>query len=509
MLLSSCGRSAIPGSTDASIGDDGGGDAEGDDWGDDGGTNTEGDDGLGDDDSDVACEEDDDCPNEYRCKDSLCIIGWTVTSFPGQGKPVKVSGQGDIYLSGKFEGEIDFDPSSAVDLHSANGGTAGFVTRLDKRGGYVKTVTFSGLVESDRIFTFNALEVGSNGVYYVGGIVKSGTIDVDPGPDTYEVTAPETPPNHYFTWPVFIVRLEDDDVVSWVHTFHGTVDPYLEYVVKLTDISVEDDGSVIAAGSYNSLNWKDESSNDVSLSSTGIATFARSIDGAGNHKWTLGQKCSSHLGRSGPLRIINDVNGRIFTIITGPQTVVDFDPGPDADWKDLDKSNIIWRLSSSGEYLGTIEGIGKVQEIDQHQSGDLLVAGFKYKEDDNDIMDSFVSRLDGEYMPSWEWNPEFSDNDLVTALSTDEQGRIYVAVGWYGIVNETILVALTDNGDELWRREFPGVVNFMHASSEYGLFLSGRFSIEGDFDPGPGEDIRSPLNSIDTFLTRLTLDGTY
>ena len=120
--------------------------------------------------------------------------------------------------------------------------------------------------------------------------------------------------------------------------------------------------------------------------------------------------------------------------------------------------------------------------------------------------DAFVGAFDVDLRTVWIWTSGGPDAEGATAVTSDGEGRIYVAI-WTG--TSSTLLAFAEGGGVMWTRLFPGIVDAMAARPPHGLLLAGRFFGEGDFDPGLGEDIRTPAATPDTFVTRLTADGTY
>jgi hypothetical protein len=72
---------------------------------------------------------------------------WTRTFGGGGndwGSGVATDVTGDIVISGSFEGDVDFDPSSGIDVRSSAGSTDAFATKLRADGSYAWTRTFGG-----------------------------------------------------------------------------------------------------------------------------------------------------------------------------------------------------------------------------------------------------------------------------------------------------------------------------------------------------------------------------
>jgi hypothetical protein len=98
-----------------------------------------------------------------------------------------------IFLTGYFEGTVDFDPSLSINNLSSNGGADIFVQSLDKDGNFVWVYSAGG-TGNDYGFALCA----DNSNVFIGGTFYY-TVDFDPGPATYNFTSA--------TSDVFILKL--------------------------------------------------------------------------------------------------------------------------------------------------------------------------------------------------------------------------------------------------------------------------------------------------------------
>ena len=63
---------------------------------------------------------------------------------------LQISKQGDIFISGLFSAQVDFDPNPGIQLRNSAGGTDAFILKLDNRGDF-KFVYTCGSTEFDRL----------------------------------------------------------------------------------------------------------------------------------------------------------------------------------------------------------------------------------------------------------------------------------------------------------------------------------------------------------------------
>ena len=111
--------------------------------------------------------------------DSSGNLNWART-WDGNGwdkyYPVAVDGSGNAYVTGWFQGTIDFDPGPSVDNHTSNGHYDICLSKFDSTGNFKWTRTLGG-IEWDY---GHGVAVDGLGNAYVTGCF-SGTVDFDPG----------------------------------------------------------------------------------------------------------------------------------------------------------------------------------------------------------------------------------------------------------------------------------------------------------------------------------------
>lgn len=128
-----------------------------------------------------------------------------------QVRNIVADSEGNMYICGYFEGEVNFQhPSAIPELH----------TSVDKSDGFVSKYTPEGLLVWTRIFTDTyygglytmSLERG-NELYLSGSFSQKG--DLDPGPDSIIVQTNNR-------GDIYAVKLTTDGELKWVYTFPGT-----------------------------------------------------------------------------------------------------------------------------------------------------------------------------------------------------------------------------------------------------------------------------------------------
>nr|NIN00103.1 hypothetical protein [candidate division Zixibacteria bacterium] len=81
--------------------------------------------------------------------------GWSAT----------VDSSGNVYVTGEFQGTVDFDPGAGIDNHTSAGDEDIFLTRINSDGTYGWTKTMGG-ADIDRGWSAT---VDSSGNVYVAG----------------------------------------------------------------------------------------------------------------------------------------------------------------------------------------------------------------------------------------------------------------------------------------------------------------------------------------------------
>lgn len=117
----------------------------------------------------------------------------------------------NIYVSGYFNGTVDFDPGAGTDIRTSNGMQDIFVLKYDKNGNYKWVNTYGG--ELNDVGT----EVTSDnwGNVYLGGYF-SDTIDFDPGPGTLDLIA-------FADQDLFIQKMDSSGNMLYTYDFGDTL----------------------------------------------------------------------------------------------------------------------------------------------------------------------------------------------------------------------------------------------------------------------------------------------
>ncbi len=422
---------------------------------------------------------------------------------------IAVDNYGNNYITGFFEGTIDFDPSLNTANLSSNGYKDIFVAKYDVDGNYIWAINIGG-AEDDKGYSITVDDNGNSyvtGSFYfsvdfdpsdsiaylttngasdifiakfdndgnyvwsnsVGGLNHDmgcsididddyniyvtgnffGTVDFDPSIDTANLT-----PNNGSD--VFIIKYDNVGNFLWANNFGG------EFLNQGKSIKIDNLGDIYVTGYFTGTCNFDNSDSIINLSSEAYIFIAK-FDQSGNYLWAKG------IGSGSANSIAVDNSGN--TYITGSFSgELDFDPstntailtsnywGVDIFMAKYDADgNYIW-AKNIGDTSGD-EGYG----IAIDNSDNIYITGFFKGIADFDpsagvanLMsdigsDVFIAKYntDGNYI--WAYNIGGNDYDAGKSLDIDNHGNIYISCAFSGTVDfdlstdYTILTSIGDN----------------------------------------------------------------
>jgi hypothetical protein len=115
-----------------------------------------------------------------------------------------------IYLTGAFQGPVDFDTGPGVFTMNSTGVHTIFVSKFDSAG------NFSWAIKMGSISTCSPTEmkINKNSSVFLTGFFEN-SVDFDPGPGTVQITAPGSFGN------IFIASYDSLGNYKWVNSFGG------------------------------------------------------------------------------------------------------------------------------------------------------------------------------------------------------------------------------------------------------------------------------------------------
>lgn len=454
-----------------------------------------------------------------------------VTTLGSTGADVAVAtivdASGNVFVTGTFEGTVDFDPSDSNVTLSSAGERDVFVAKYSSTGALVwaRRLGGSGNERSGGLAR-NSLVTCKNPpceIIYATGWFE-GTADFDPGNGVARLRS------EGFT-DVFVCALNSSGNYVWARRLGGIG------VDAATDITSDKLGNVYATGFFTgTVDFDSGAGTDEQESAGGADLFVAKLDRTGNHVWSRRMGGSEDDGAGG---ITVDGSGDVYITgsFRGAARLV-----ADELTSSGDDDVFVLKLSRDGELTwvkqlgGTGADVGN--DIDTDSSGNVYVTGtFRGRMDfdpgnavsrltsagDDDI---FISKLTGRGNHVWARRAGGNGVDRGYGITTDPSGNVYVTGSFNGALEfdpdsssdlnlssagreDVFVLKLNANGIFAWGRGIGG--NESDASSDVALSSSNRLVIAGsftgtaDFNPRRTQvNRRTSGGGTDAFFVTLT-----
>lgn len=386
-------------------------------------------------------------------------------------KSSTIDKNGNIYLTGFFSGEVDFDPGPGIYVMSSlDYKYYGFVCKLDSSGNLL-WAKFIGGLGSVQCYSIK-LDISEN--IFISGSLW-GSMDFDPDTNAVHNLASAG------EWDTFVEKFDSQGNFEWVKSFQGPKSDFVNNIA--TDIS----GNVYLAGGFEtSVDFDPDSIQSYILSSTGIIDFfVCKLDQQGIFSWvkTFGSTSGEYAEA-----ITIDKLGNIYLTGSFLQTV-DFDPGPGIH--NLTASSggfdvFILKLNPQGNYVWA-ERIGGISG-DEGTSIATDSWGYVY------ILGNFAGSVDFDPDPNYSY--------ILTANPGQQAG------------SDIFILKLNGSGNLVWAENFDGkgsdVGKALAIDSKNNIFITGYFFNRIDFNPDSfGVDSATSEGRADSFLAKLHSDGSF
>lgn len=183
---------------------------------------------------------------------------------------MEFSTTGELYISGSFDGTVDFDPGAGVDNLSSGGSWNAFVSRYAADGSYLETV----ILQSANSVVFYSMALDQDNNVYLGGWYE-GTVDFDPGPGVDSRTSDPNANDMFFSKYSYDLRHQ------WTHAYGG---PDYEIVSSIATYS---DTTVCIGGYYyDTVDFDPEAGVDTITSAGDQDIFLSCFGSDGSYRWT-------------------------------------------------------------------------------------------------------------------------------------------------------------------------------------------------------------------------------
>lgn len=225
-----------------------------------------------------------------------------------RGEGIGVGKSGDLYLTGRFDQFVDFDPGTPVKYLTSKGGSDVFALRIDSAGKYIWARSFGGT--GDDYGLGIAIDPSEN--VCITGSFRS-RVDFDPGNATVNISSNGSSD-------CYVQKLDKDGDFVWARTL-GSWSTDLGNA-----IATDKDGHIYTTGYFRNTVDFDPGKGDHSITSRDLLDgFVWKLLPGGNLDWAA----PIHGNKSQiPYDIALDLEGDVVT--TGSfRDTADFDPGVD------------------------------------------------------------------------------------------------------------------------------------------------------------------------------------
>lgn len=442
------------------------------------------------------------------------------------GMMIVTDAAGNVYTTGWFEGNVDFDPGPGTAILSALGGNQSmFVTKMTASGSLVWARCTQGGTSVG-----NSIDVDANGNVYTTGLYGP-TVDFDPGAGVFNLTSAGG-------WSTFISKLDMNGNLVWAKSVGASANLSFGFGVR-ADAS----GNVYAAGNFQSAADFDPGAGTMMLTPMGVTdAFVVKLNPSGNFVW------AKQFGGSGDVQMNSihiDVSGNVYTT-GGFRSTVDFDPG--AATFNLTSaaagfnSTFISKLDANGNFVwakmlgGTSTNYHCMGfDIKTDVSGNVYTVGQFGDNIDMDpgagvtnfisvSMDSYISKLDASGNFVWGKQIGGLNADIIYGIDLDAANNIYLTGSFASAacdfdpgagvftMNEAnghvFFEVLDASGNFVWVAQAGGgtydVGHSITVDGSGNIYATGSYAGTGDFDPGTGVFNLTPSSNVDEiFIMKL------
>lgn len=442
-------------------------------------------------------------------------IGYGITS----------DGKGNIYVAGRFNGTMDFNPGTGVDTLRSAGGNDIFLAKYDAAGNYVWAKGMGGKGTD----WARGVAVDASGNIYITGYFAE-TADFNPGPgiDTVRSAGGSD---------VFLAKYDQNGNYLWAKGIGGNKSD------NAFGVAVDGKGGVYIAGYFNGTADFDPGAGIDTLVSLGLGDiFLAKYDSDGNYAWAkrLGNKSDD---QSWGLAV--DGSGYVYVIGTFGGTV-DFDPVRGVDTlMSMGGSDIfIAKYDGDGKYVWAKNVGGKSSDqgygITVDKPGNVYITGYFTRTADFNpakrgvdtiasvgaSSDGFVAKYDSSGNYKRARSIGGSDSDYGQGVAVDGSGNVYVTgyfrgstdfnqgTGTGGSVlisvegsSDAFIAKYDRNGNYIWAKGLGGkssdIGYAVTVDGSGNVYFTGYFEETVNFDKPLGLDPLKSNGSFDLFLVKL------
>lgn len=360
---------------------------------------------------------------------------------------------GFIYVSGYFNGTVDFDPGiGTFELTSLGSGDC-FILKLDTDGNFVWVKSFG-----DALLDIGVeITTDESGNVYTTGTYQ-GTVDFNSGIGIFDITSVGEED-------VFIQKLDADGNFIWAKSFGGSLEDGVE------SITVDVFENIYLCGRFRGICDFDPGIGVFNYTSNGLFDgYVTKLNADGGFEWAIQNGSTS---QETIFSVKVDIDGNVYAAGSFMNTV-DFDPSIGIFEKTSSGSRdvFIQKLDNDGGFIWTktFGSTGWDQLYDMELNGALFLTGY------------FQETVD--FNPNaGVFNLTFEGNTDMFIQKLDLDGNfIWAKAIGSSTFDEGYGVAVDPIGD---------------------LYIAGTYQNTVDFDPGAGEFDLTSNGDLDIFILKL------
>ena len=449
------------------------------------------------------------------------LIGGTTSGSQANG--VATDNENNVYVTGCFQGTVDFDPLPSSEFNlTSNGLTDIYLAKYNSTGALVWAIAIgSELTHNTHGDIGEDIALDGGGNIFITGYFR-GNVDFDPSDNEAILTAPDDD--------FFIAKYDNDGNYLWAdHGGSYTYEPSFS-----NSIVVDNDDNAVITGSFNRRITIGSFSLDVGSGNTGAflakynptgtVLFAAELGGT-DHTIGHGVVC----GPTGALYVMGDFNGSdqfgAFQLSGGPSLsvfVCKLNDTGEVEWA----KEIVSQSSVNGKSL-TIDQYENLHLTgDYYQIVDADPSSTDYILSSNGSSDIFLLSLNlyGEFR--WGQSIGNTEVDYVYGMGISEHQEISITGRFNGELDvdpSGNIQSLISGGEEdafisaySFAGEFRWAVSFEDQGSDTdqgstvtydnsnNVICTGRLSGTVDFDPETGQNILSTNGREGSYVVKLT-----
>lgn len=397
------------------------------------------------------------------------------TTNVDDGWAMAIDSAGNVYTTGFFTGDVDFNPSDTAEyLLTTNGNEAAYVCKLDSSGHFVWAKQMLGI--SGFAYSLGrSITVDKHGNVYSTGYF-GGTVDFDP--DTSKSLLQSSGNSD-----VYVSKLNAAGNFVWAKSWGGFF-----YGDVSNGIAVDNDENVFTTGNFGGTVDFDPGSAVFELTSPFSSNndiFISKLNAFGNFVWA--KQLNSTGFKSAGYSIALDDSANVYSTGNFDETI-DMDPGTGTHLLKASMYNNIY-IGANDIYVSKLDSSGKFVWGEQ-------MGGIQDDLSNYIALDSLGNvYTTGAFNDTADFNPSpFLTHNLISAGSSD----IFTS-------------KLDRNGHFLWAKHSGGpgedLAHGLSIDYKGNVYTIGAITDKIDADPGLGIYNLTSAGAFDVFFSKLNTDG--